>query len=156
MGKKEGAHLFGARDVEYNPNVPYQVVTTGEDSTLRFWDLRQLSKCKKVLSGGHHHWILRAHFNHSHDQLILSSGTDSAVCLWRAGSIASAPLGGTDSEKEKGPPADGLVRRFEEHDDSIYSCCWSSSDAWVFASVSYDGKLTVNRVPDDEKYRILL
>merc|ERR1712048_1060862 len=78
--KKDGAHLFGARDVEYNPNMPYQVVTTGEDSTLRFWDLRHLQKCKKVLSGGHHHWILRARFNHSHDQLVLSCGTDSAVC----------------------------------------------------------------------------
>lgn len=159
--KKDGAHLFGARDVEYNPNVPYQVVTAGEDSTLRFWDLRQLQKCRKVLNAGHHHWILRARFNCYHDQLILSCGTDSAVCLWRAGSVASVPLG-TDAGKastaqgKEGLPPDGLVRRFEEHDDSCYSCCWSASDAWVFASVSYDGKLAVNRVPDDEKYRILL
>eukprot|EP00929_Paragymnodinium_shiwhaense_P091639 TRINITY_DN51543_c0_g1_i1.p1 TRINITY_DN51543_c0_g1~~TRINITY_DN51543_c0_g1_i1.p1 ORF type:complete len:381 (+),score=68.44 TRINITY_DN51543_c0_g1_i1:96-1238(+) len=160
--KKEGAHLFGARDVDYNPNVPYQVVTCGEDSTLRFWDLRQLGKCRKVLTGGHHHWILRARFNSYHDQLVLSCGTDSAVCLWRAGSVASAPLGASDSptvdrgSAEKGPPPDGLVRRCEDHDDSVYSCCWSASDAWVFASISYDGKLAVNRVPDEEKYRILL
>ena len=25
--------------------------------------------------------------------------------------------------------------------DSCYSCCWSASDAWAFASVSFDGKL---------------
>eukprot|EP00927_Polykrikos_kofoidii_P062256 TRINITY_DN57069_c0_g1_i1.p1 TRINITY_DN57069_c0_g1~~TRINITY_DN57069_c0_g1_i1.p1 ORF type:complete len:376 (-),score=56.36 TRINITY_DN57069_c0_g1_i1:77-1153(-) len=154
--KKEGAHLFGARDVEYNPNVPYQVVTSGEDSTLRFWDLRQLGKCRKTLTGGHHHWILKVRFNSYHDQLVLSCGTDSAVCLWRAGSVASAPLGSDASAAERAPAPDGLVRRFEDHDDSCYSCCWSASDAWVFASVSYDGKLAVNRVPDEEKYRILL
>lgn len=25
--------------------------------------------------------------------------------------------------------------------DSCYCCCWSASDAWAFASVSFDGKL---------------
>jgi WD40 repeat protein len=175
--KRDGAHLFGARDVDYNPNVPYQVLTTGEDSVLRFWDLRNLKNCVQALSGGHHHWIVRARFNSHHDQLVLSCGTDSAVCLWRAGSVASAPLGADSpaatgaagSSGEAGGEAggaaasgasarlpDGLIRRFEEHEDSCYSCCWSSMDAWIFASVSYDGKLVVNRVPGEEKYRILL
>lgn len=160
--KKEFADLFGARDVDYNPNVPYQVLTAGEDATLRFWDLRHLGKCSRALSGGHHHWVVRARFNGHHDQLVLSCGTDSAVCLWRAGSVASAPLGGDSSAAEDGAsaearrPPDGLIKRFEEHEDSVYNCCWSAADAWVFASVSYDGKLVVNRVPGEEKYRILL
>eukprot|EP00933_Yihiella_yeosuensis_P034150 TRINITY_DN27683_c0_g1_i1.p1 TRINITY_DN27683_c0_g1~~TRINITY_DN27683_c0_g1_i1.p1 ORF type:complete len:385 (+),score=37.00 TRINITY_DN27683_c0_g1_i1:46-1155(+) len=162
--KKDNAHLFGARDVDYNPNVPYQVLTSGEDSTLRFWDLRQLSSPLRQLNGGHHHWALRARYNGHHDQLVLSCGTDSMVCLWRAGSVASAPLGldsspgGAEdgvSAKDKRPP-DGLIKRYEEHEDSCYSCCWSLSDAWVFASVSFDGKLVINRVPGEEKYRILL
>lgn len=159
--KKDGAHLFGARDVDYNPNVPYQVLTTGEDATLRFWDLRNLKSSIRSLTGGHHHWALRARFNGHHDQLVVSCGTDSAVCLWRAGSVASAPLGAEAAKAGEGAgapqhPPDGLIRRFEEHEDSVYSCCWSAADAWVFASVSYDGKLVVNRVPGEEKYRILL
>lgn len=160
--RRDGAHLFGARDVDYNPNVPYQVLTAGEDATLRFWDLRNSSNCLRALSGGHHHWIVRARFNAHHDQLVLTCGTDSAVCLWRAGSVASQPLGsssdatgGEEGAASQRPP-DGLVRRFEEHEDSCYSCSWSAADAWIFASVSYDGKLVVNRVPDEEKYRILL
>ncbi|CAE7486459.1 eipr1 [Symbiodinium natans] len=153
--RKDGVHLFGAKDVDYNPNVPYQVLTTGEDACLRFWDLRQLSTCLRSLSGGHHHWVVKARFNAHHDQLVLSCGTDSMVCLWRATSVASAPLGGKRGE-EAARASDGLVRKYEEHEDSCYSCCWSSSDAWVFASVSFDGKLVVNRVPDEEKYRILM
>jgi len=164
--KRDGAHLFGARDVDYNPNVPYQVLTAGEDATLRFWDLRQLSKCLRALSspqsGGHHHWITRARFNGHHDQLVLSCGTDSAVCLWRVGPVASVPLGAEVKSAQNGAavearqPPDGLIKRFEEHEDSCYSCCWSAVDAWIFASVSYDGKLVINRVPGEEKYRILL
>ncbi|CAK0791300.1 unnamed protein product [Prorocentrum cordatum] len=156
--RRDNAHLFGARDVDYNPNVPYQVLTAGEDAVLRFWDLRNSSKCLLALSGGHHHWIVHARYNHHHDQLVLSCGADSAVCLWRAGSVASQPLGSSCAAGEDGAsrPPDGLIQRFEEHEDSIYSCCWSATDAWAFASVSYDGKLVVNRVPGEEKYRILL
>jgi len=160
--KKEGAHLFGARDVDYNPNIPYQVVTTGDDAVVRFWDLRNLDRCKKALTNGHHHWIVRASYNSHHDQLILTCGTDSAVCLWRAPSVASPPLGiesgagKEDGGEAKEPVSDGLIKRYEEHEDSVYSCCWSHSDPWIFASVSYDGKVVVNRVPSEEKYRILL
>lgn len=154
--KKDGVHLFGARDVDYNPNVDYQVVTSGEDGQLRFWDLRNLSKCLKALNNGHHHWVLKARYNSHHDQLVVSCGSDSAVCLWRIGSVASTPLG-AEAPTEALRPPDGLIRRYEEHEDSVYSCCWAAGDIaapWVFASVSFDGKLAVNRVPAEEKSRI--
>lgn len=157
--KRDGVHLFGARDVDYNPNVPYQVMTTGDDATIRFWDLRNLSECRRALSGGHHHWIARARYNSHHDQLVLSCGTDSAVCLWRASSVASKPLGAESPSEDASnntQPLDTLIKRFEDYEDSCYSCCWSAADAWVFAAVSFDGKLVVNRVPGEEKYRILL
>lgn len=58
-----------------------------------------------------------------------------------------------ESSEEDSQSPDGLVRKYEEHEapellpledclkDSCYSCCWSTSDAWAFASVSFDGKL---------------
>lgn len=33
---------------------------------------------------------------------------------------------------------------------------WSSVEPWVFASVSYDGRVAVNRVPSQVKYKILI
>ena len=40
--------------------------------------------------------------------------------------------------------------------DSVYSVAWSAADAFVLASVSYDGQLAVNHVCAQEKSRILL
>jgi hypothetical protein len=33
---------------------------------------------------------------------------------------------------------------------------WSAADPWVFASLSYDGRVMVNRVPSQIKYKILI
>jgi hypothetical protein len=38
----------------------------------------------------------------------------------------------------------------------VYSVEWSSADPWTFASLSYDGRLVINKVPRAEKYMILL
>ena len=38
---------------------------------------------------------------------------------------------------------DGLIATFSDHDDSVYSVAWG--DAWVFASLSYDGRMVVNQ-----------
>ena len=51
---------------------------------------------------------------------------------------------------------DGVLAKYEEHEDSVYAIEWSSADAWTFASLSFDGRLIVNRVPQAEKYKILL
>ena len=52
--------------------------------------------------------------------------------------------------------ADGVVRCYEEHENSVYSAVWSTADPWVFASLSYDGRLVINHVPRQTKYQILL
>jgi len=52
--------------------------------------------------------------------------------------------------------ADGLVRPYLDHEQSVFSAVWCAADAWIFASVSLDGKAVINHVPSSEKYKILL
>ena len=52
--------------------------------------------------------------------------------------------------------AEGVVSTYEEHEDSVYAAEWSTADPWLFASLSYDGRLVINRVPRAAKYSILL
>jgi WD40 repeat protein len=51
---------------------------------------------------------------------------------------------------------DGVLATYNEHEDSVYSVEWSSADPWTFASLSYDGRLVISKVPRAEKYSILL
>ena len=52
--------------------------------------------------------------------------------------------------------ADGVVSICEEHEDSVYAIEWSCADPWIYASLSYDGRLVISRVPRATKYHILL
>lgn len=58
--------------------------------------------------------------------------------------------------RSREPTKDGVIATFDEHEDSVYAVEWSTADPWVFASLSYDGRLVINRVPRAEKYKILL
>ena len=51
---------------------------------------------------------------------------------------------------------DALIKTYDEHEDSVYSVAWSACDPWIFASLSYDGRVAVRNVPSEDKYRILL
>lgn len=53
-------------------------------------------------------------------------------------------------------PVDGIVHTYQDHEDSVYSAAWSLSDPWTFASLSFDGRIVVNSIPLDHKYKILL
>ena len=98
-----------------------------------------------------------ASYNRFHDQLVLSTGTDYLVKLWRAASISSAPPSlDVDEPELSEAEADGLVKAFEDHDQSVFAAAWSAADAWIFASLSLDGKAVINHVPPAEKYKILL
>jgi WD40 repeat protein len=108
-------------------------------------------------------------FNPFHDQLVVSGGSDARVNLWRVSSISSAPLlelgdeeagdadgAGAGRKAEPKLAADTAIRTHEDHDDSVYAVAWSVHNAWVYASLSYTGKVVVCQVPPAEKYKILL
>jgi len=103
------------------------------------------------------------------------------VALCSVASLASdyvAPAAAAVAAAAAPVPPDGLIALLEEHEDRCGACCvcaracrvtrrglslrsvysaeWSSADPWIFASLSYDGRLVVNHVPRDTKFSLLL
>ncbi len=48
-----------------------------------------------------------------------------------------------------------MIGSYGEYEESVYCCDWSAADPWTYASLSYDGRIIVNRVPPAVKYAIL-
>jgi EARP and GARP complex-interacting protein 1 len=86
--------------------------------------------------------------------------------MWRVSSLSSSPslldfpaaaAADADSGTDQAEASDVRVRTFDDHEDSsIVSLAWSAHDAWVLASLSYNGRVVVHHVPSHEKYNILL
>jgi WD40 repeat protein len=159
-------HRYGITALDYNPNKPHTLVTAGQEGLLKFWDLRSHKQPLLTVRGGHRHWAVDVEYNPFHDQLILSAGTDSAVNLWRISTISSAPLLTLDDDDTEDPattPSSSssssspnvLVSRLDLM-NSVYATAWGAADAWIYASVTYDGSVVLNHVPSKEKYKILL
>ena len=122
--------------IDYNPNKQYYLMTAHSDY-LKFWDIRKANIPVKCIDD-HHSLILSAHYNHSHDELLIVSYDDGTVGLQRISSVSSAPSG----ERE-----DALVNLYDEHEDSVYKAEWSGFSPWIFGSISYGaGNLVVNTV----------
>lgn len=94
----------------------------------------------------------------------MTGSSDNKVALNAVSSLSSEPFKTiVDEEKEETEndarqvaEPDKLVKIYEDHEESVYSVEWSSVDPWIFASLSYDGRLVINKVPKEEKFRILL
>jgi hypothetical protein len=88
-------------------------------------------------------------------------------------SVSSAPLlelgeeeseesgaagGGAGAGRQAEPrlAADQAVTVNTDHEDAVTGVAWSVKSAWVYASVSYTGRVAVAQVPSQEKYRVLL
>lgn len=147
------AHRGPIQDVDYNPNKTHTVLSAGNDRLIKIWDLRSPKNPVKILSG-HTHWVCSAKFNPFHDQLLASGGTDNGVNLWRIASCSSAPWLGSEISAEDVPeqegkeagdpvvsdPPDIKVRAIDQHEDSVFSIAWSPADAWMYCSLSFDGR----------------
>ncbi|XP_036729656.1 EARP and GARP complex-interacting protein 1 isoform X2 [Balaenoptera musculus] len=164
----ESAHGQLVRDLDFNPNKQYYLASCGDDCRVKFWDTRNVTEPVKTLEE-HSHWVWSVRYNHSHDQLVLTGSSDGRVVLSNMASISSEPFGHLvddddlsdqeerrPEEKSQEPPQDSVIATYEEHEDSVYAVDWSSADPWLFASLSYDGRLVINRVPRALKYHILL
>ncbi|XP_070503330.1 EARP-interacting protein homolog [Chironomus tepperi] len=169
------AHIQPVRDLDVNPNKAFTIATVGDDCTLKIWDIRN-NKTPVFSRRDHQHWIFSVSFNKFHDQLILTSGSDGKVLLTCAASCSSETNVSTmsrdindkddddndDIEEEfqlktrKSQLKDGVLEKFEQHEDSVYCAEWCSADPWIFCSCSWDGRVVVSRIPKKYKYQILL
>uniref|UniRef100_A0A183T4Q5 Protein TSSC1 n=2 Tax=Schistocephalus solidus TaxID=70667 RepID=A0A183T4Q5_SCHSO len=138
-----------------------------------------------VTLSSHSHWVWSVRYHPTRDQLLVSAGSDSYVCLYGLPSYSSdvkefPPLSTnriaarsssglttnlddfegasvtTYSSTVSDKLQDGLLAKVDQHEECVYAVDWSPVDTWVFASVNYDGTLLVNRVPDSVKLGILL
>ncbi|XP_034243168.1 EARP-interacting protein homolog isoform X2 [Thrips palmi] len=156
----DGAHSQLVRDFDINPNKQYYIASGGDDGSTKFWDVRNPSEPVISISD-HSHWVWAVRYNHFHDQLVLTSSSDARLVLTSVASISSEPdghLGAPEDEvdSKNGRLADGILATYDQHEDSVYSVEWSVADPWTFASLSYDGRLVINKVPKAVKYKILL
>lgn len=149
------AHTPVVRDIDFNPNKDYYIVTGGDDYRIKFWDYRKPERPLKAIQA-HNHWVWNVKYNPYHDQLVLSSGSDGMVNLWNVPSMSSrVTSSGDDDSTGKLSRKDRLIQTFEEHEDSVYSISWATS-AWIFASLSYEGRVVVSHVPTEYSDAILL
>ncbi|XWS20864.1 hypothetical protein CRYUN_Cryun30bG0005600 [Craigia yunnanensis] len=98
------------------------------------WDLRKPKIPVKELPG-HTHWTWAVTCNPEYDGLILlappSAGDEST-----SESIAESST----------QQADPLVNSYSDYEDNVYGLSWSSREPWIFASLSYDGRVVVESI----------
>lgn len=150
----ENAHAHHIRDLDYNPNKQYYLASCGDDCRVKFWDVRNNKKELKVLSD-HSHWVWSVRFNHLHDQFVLSASSDSRVILSNTVSISTEAFGSLIEKRNYNKTAhDGIIKIYDEHEESVYAAEWSTAVSCVFASISYDGRFVVNRIPRSERFKV--
>jgi EARP and GARP complex-interacting protein 1 len=163
--------VSSVRTIDINPNKAFHIATGADEGVLKIFDVRNSKE--PVFSTGHihQHWIFSVSFNKFHDQLLLTSSSDGKVILTCASSCSSeaVPKDKVKSEDEvdddnfqpqheikRSPLKDGLLETYTEHEESVYCVEWSAADPWTFASLSYDGRVIITRIPKKYKYQILL
>ncbi|KAJ8977967.1 hypothetical protein NQ317_008159 [Molorchus minor] len=143
----------------WNPHQNCNQFTAATETHLKTYDIRT-GELAWSIDGVHSQvWCVR--FNHFHDQLILTASSDARVLISSAASVSSENTGETcivdenDGLETKQILSDGPLQ-WCEHEDSVYCAEWSPAEPWVFASLSYDGRLLISRVKKSLKYQIML
>ncbi|KAJ6306225.1 hypothetical protein OIU78_021528 [Salix suchowensis] len=143
-GKASSIERGHVRKVDYDTRKMHMLVTAEDESGIHIWDLR-MPKVPIDELRGHSHWTWAVTCNPEYDGLILSSGTDSTVNLWFTSTTSDELTSGS----VVAPPyqkLDPLLFSFNDYEDSVYGLAWSSREPWIFASLSYDGRVVVESI----------
>ncbi|KAF4378490.1 hypothetical protein G4B88_027550 [Cannabis sativa] len=142
MKKTNSIERSRVRNVDYNPKKQYILVTAEDESGVCLWDLRKPKTPIEELSG-HTHWSWAVKYNPEYEGLILSSGTNSTVNLWWADEFTSERVVDSPTRANHLNP---LLHSYIDYEDSVYGLAWSCREPWIFASLSYDGRVVVESV----------
>jgi len=117
-------------------------------------------KVAHAVRNGHEQPLRSIDFNPNKPNVLLTAGDDFQMRWWDLRKSA-APLVSLKAHSHWVTCAafnrfHDQVKTFEEHEHSVFGAVWSAADAWIFASLSLDGKAVINHVPPAEKYKILL
>lgn len=139
------AHAPSVLDISLNENKPWWICSGGSDGAMKCWDFRVGKvECEFRASS---HWVTRVIPSTSHEQLIITTGTDSKVRVFNASKFAF---------QSEGKLPDGEIIKSIRHDDSVYCATWATSNPWVFASVSYKGQVNICQLPSEVVDAILM
>ncbi|KAJ8772562.1 hypothetical protein K2173_027739 [Erythroxylum novogranatense] len=142
MKKTNAIECAHVRNIDYDLKNNHILVTAEDESGIRIWDLRMAKVPIKELPG-HTHWTWAITCNPEYDGLILSGGTDSVVNLWFA-STSTGDESTSESLLER--QAEPLLNSYSDYEDSVYGLAWSTREPWIFASLSYDGRVVVESI----------
>lgn len=149
------------RGLDMSPATADRMITACSDGTLLLWDMRQPST--PIALHVHQHHCLGAAFHPYHDQLVLSWSSDHTVKVLDTQEYYNINQAGVASPAGLQPlPQQRHVwgvqpeKTIADFGDSVYSASWSNSGTWIFAGVSFHGKVLVDTVPHDTKMRVLL
>ncbi|XP_060677662.1 EARP-interacting protein homolog isoform X3 [Hemiscyllium ocellatum] len=161
----------------WSPHHNCTQLATANDTAIRGWDTRTTWVWSVRYNHSHDQLVLTASsdsrvilsnmvsissepFGHLVDDDDLSDHEDNhnedKLCPRVLISLAKENIFPKSTLSGKEPLQDSIIATYEEHEDSVYAVEWSSADPWLFASLSYDGRLVINRVPRALKYSILL
>ncbi|KAJ0025236.1 hypothetical protein Pint_09260 [Pistacia integerrima] len=133
----ERAHV---RNMDYDTKKKHILVTAADEYGIHIWDLRKLKVPIQELPG-HTHWTWAVSCSPEYDGLLLSAGTDSTVNLWLASMSSSGDEPSESSIESPTRRANPLLNSYSDYEDSVYGLAWSSREPWIFASLSYDGRV---------------
>ncbi|KAK3038851.1 hypothetical protein RJ639_028573 [Escallonia herrerae] len=150
----EHAHV---RNLDFDSKKKYMLVTAEDEFGIHIWDLR-MPKAPVLELPGHAHWyVATLCWRHANIDVftcflsdvsvyqfllrLLSAGTDSAVSLWLASLPSSDDLTSESLVESPTRRVDPLLNSYSDYEDSVYGLAWSSREPWIFASLSYDGRV---------------
>ena len=128
---------------KYNPFYDQLVLSGGSDNRVNLW---RVASCSSLP------WLGGSTVD---DDDVDGSDRRSTVSEKSKASSMTVESAATDDSQSLDPP-DVKIKEHDCHTDSVYSVAWSPADAWVYCSLSLDGRVYLNHVPAAEKYKLLL
>ena len=141
-------HYNGILSVEFVPHT-FTICTSGMDSSIKYWDTRNLSEpVYSIINNSH--WVWSTKHNKVYNKIVITCSSSTLVKCYVYNKNDES--NGFDFKPKN------VISEidYNEFDDSVYAIDWSNNDPWSFAAVSYNCFMHVNILPDNFRIQALL